>query len=314
MCIASFEGDKDCPNLYGSLRERLKIALASLQPDIKALKVKIGEGVSPPIPLKLIQTSEGIRFVSAIALRLEKPWQQPALAIAEQVAQQISLPLQTPDSSNQADWAISNKTIFWSGVQVSVQAPGWIVLDVQDLGLAQWLQQVSLNHWQISPGLVVAPANPNIKSLWQLQVAHARCCGLLSLGAQQGVIKLCQLNSDATPNLWQIIEPSTIPWLQSDRTLRLAHPTERRVIAQLVTTAEYLCGPDSFSLGELILKQGQALIQAFWNWEAACRIFGVVHIEQPALAQARLGLVLAVQACLSRLLIERLGISAPLAL
>ncbi|MHC5727053.1 MAG: DALR anticodon-binding domain-containing protein [Nostoc sp.] len=127
------------------------------------------------------------------------------------------------------------------------------------------------------------------------------------------MIKLRKPVPNASPAFWSVIAPNPIPWLNCDGTLRLNHPDEHRLIAELVQVVDNIECPDvsgSVKWEKVALNLSQAF-EKFWS---NCRIWGEVKITSPEIAQARLGLLMATQSVLRFVLEENLGVFAPLEL
>ncbi|MHC5827514.1 MAG: DALR anticodon-binding domain-containing protein, partial [Nostoc sp.] len=141
------------------------------------------------------------------------------------------------------------------------------------------------------------PCCPMPNSLFAVQYAHARCCSLVLLAHREGLIKLRKPVSNTSPAFWSVIAPNPIPWLNCDGTLRLNHPDEHRLIAELVQVVDNIECPDvsgSVKWEKVALNLSQAF-EKFWS---NCRIWGEVKITSPEIAQARLGLLMATQSVL----------------
>ena len=279
-----------------------------------------------PVPLQRAKKSTQILYVSAIAFKLEKICQIPAVNIATQILTHLGedLPVgeQTVDPSPLA--------IFWQNFVVTVVPPGWIQFQLLDPGLAAWLQwlvdtplepdQFPPDRFRSNQGTYLRQANDS-SDLFEVQYAHARCCSLLRLAQQEGLIQLRQVN----PFSWQISTPTPVPWLQFTSTgstaaqtcnqkgqvggqLRLLQPAEQLLISQLVTLLDELC---CSTRQRPVLKLAIALSQAFQNFYRTCRIWGEVKATERQLAQARLGLVLISRSLLRFMLQDLLGVSAP---
>jgi hypothetical protein len=229
---------------------------------------------------------------------------------------------------------------------VEVFSPGWVQFRLSDRGLATWLQQLIqiplvLSHGAKDSSIAVhrlgepedretgikhpysphpqipaqsqrtEPAN-QANSVFRVQYAHARCCSLLRLAHRQRLINLSGLDS-INPN-WAWVEPNPIPWLDGNSPmewepirLRLKHPAERGLIAQVLDGTEQLTLPTPAGVIEL----ANALSHGFEKFYSACRIWGEVKTETPQLAQARLGLVGITQKLLRSLLQNHLHVTAP---
>ena len=271
------------------------------------------------IPVHLLSEDAGVLYQSAIALKLSPLWQLPALNIANQLTDSFATTCQ--DTANSISLDFSVEVVF----------PGWIQFQLSDSGLATWLQyliqippsgilekkgrRITLENAEISHPKQPIKGLNNAKNLFLIQYAHARCCSLLRLAHRQGAIALS--DPECKRATWQIVEPNPIPWLydshkiESTQTrLRLEHPTERRLIAQILDVQDRSCHLDPGGA----IKLAIALSHVFESFYSRCRIWGEVMIETPQLAQARLGLVAITQQLLRSLLQDQLGITPPLEL
>ncbi len=277
------------------------------------------EFVPQMIPVRRLSADSGVLYQSAIALRLASPLQLNALDIAHDLVS--ALPILSPDIAN---------PIHLDFV-VDVEFPGWINIRLNEQGLATWLQQLTQVSW-LTPmqkgeqensssnrqneffGKLYKSSKNSI-NLFPVQYAHARCCSLLHLGHQQGLIQLQDI--EFTTLYQQLLEPNPIPWLQDvldpligEMQLRLVHPAERELLTQLLDAQDALSTPEPLRL----LKQGNSLSQAFERFYQECRILGEVKRDNPKLAQARLGLVGVTQVVLRSLLQDGLQVPTPLEL
>ncbi|WP_366931711.1 DALR anticodon-binding domain-containing protein [Nostoc sp. NOS(2021)] len=206
---------------------------------------------------------------------------------------------------------------------IQIVPPGWIHFELTHSTLVTWLQSLAVGssggEWeQGSRGAgedevtIDAPC-PIPNSLFAVQHAHARCCSLVLLAHREGLIKLTEPVPNSSPAFWSVIAPNPIPWLNCDGVLRLNHPDERRLIAQLVQVIDNIECPDVSGYIKWE-KVALNLSQAFEKFWSNCRIWGEVKITSPELAQARLGLLMATQSVLRYVLEENLGVFAPLEL
>ncbi|MFN6481318.1 MULTISPECIES: DALR anticodon-binding domain-containing protein [unclassified Nostoc] len=159
----------------------------------------------------------------------------------------------------------------------------------------------------------ITHAQCQMPNLFAIEYAHARCCSLVLLAHQEGLIKLREPVPNTSPAFWEVISPNPLPWLNCDGTLRLNHLDERRLIDELIQVIDNIECPDvggSVKWEKVALNLSQAF-EKFWS---NCRIWGEVKIISPELAQARLGLLMATQSVLKYVLEENLGVFAPLEL
>ncbi|MEH1940293.1 MAG: DALR anticodon-binding domain-containing protein [Nostoc sp.] len=211
---------------------------------------------------------------------------------------------------------------------IQIVPPGWIHFELTHSTLATWLQSLAVRSLEedrdrgveVKEVILNSPPypqpsalSPMPNSLFPVQYAHARCCSLVLLAYREGLIKLREPVPNTNPAFWDVISPNPLPWLNCDGRLRLNHPDERRLIAELVQVVDNIECPDvkgSVKWEKVALSLSQAF-ESFWS---NCRIWGEVKITSPELAQARLGLLMATQSVLRFVLEENLGIFAPLEL
>jgi arginyl-tRNA synthetase len=113
------------------------------------------------------------------------------------------------------------------------------------------------------------------------------------------------------------VAPNPIPWIDDGDRLRLVHPAERSLISQLLTVLDNLYPIFEVKNSEKpvnYFKLAKSLSEAFQIFYSQCRVWGEVKIEQPKLAQARVGLILATQSLLRFILDNFLNAIAPLEL
>ncbi|MTJ52486.1 anticodon-binding protein [Anabaena sp. UHCC 0253] len=229
------------------------------------------------VPLYQGGYNQKILYISGVAMGRSKS--QNSLAVAGAIALHLS-----QNSDN----------LF----RVNVVPPGWIHIELVDSTLAAWLQNLIVvkksGNLLNNVFLQQSPSSLNSLRIFTIQYAHSRCCSLLRLGYQEGLIA------------WG----ETIPWLNSDQKLRLNHPDESFLIHQLVKVVDDLvCADGNNSINWETV--GWNLSQAFEKFWCSCRIWGEVKIHDPELAQARLGLLIVTQLVLKSVLEDELGIVAP---
>jgi arginyl-tRNA synthetase len=131
------------------------------------------------------------------------------------------------------------------------------------------------------------------------------------------IISIAQPDVATAPQIWSLAAPNPIPWIDDGDRLRLVHPAERSLISQLLTVLDNLYPIFEVRNREKPInyfKLANSLSEAFQIFYSQCRIWGEVKIEQPKLAQARVGLILATQSFLRFLLENLLNAIAPLEL
>ena len=287
-----------------------------------------GTGILPVLengaifPLNRAKNSTRVLYVSAIALKLAKTWQQTPQAIAAQLIETLE-PLCCPNFA------------------VKVVPGGIIELELTDAGLGFWLQRLAQTKLPVPESPILSPV-VCADRLFPIQYSHARCCSLLRMAHRDRLISIAQPDVATAPQIWSLTAPNPIPWLDKGDQLRLVHPAERNLISQLIAVLDnlapilgnctqekpvptqnnivgtrhcrllYHSGATGIDIN--YLKIANSLSVAFQTFYSQCRIWGEVKIETPKLAQARLGLVLATQSLLRFILEELLSAVAPLEL
>ncbi|WP_234300973.1 DALR anticodon-binding domain-containing protein [Sphaerospermopsis aphanizomenoides] len=218
-------------------------------------------------------------------------------------------------------------------------SPHWIHLELTDSALGSWLHNLTVdssglegvqeemgrrgdgeNNISLSTSCLLSPVKSHLSPsssflrnkqilFFTIQYAHARCCSLLRLAHQEGLIQLI----DNSAGVQCFLSARAIPWLNSDQKFRLQQPEEIRLIHQLVKMVDDLIFPDVHSAVNWE-KAGLKLSQAFESFWCHCRIWGEVKMNFWELAQARLGLLIATQVVLRAVLETKLGVLAPVEL
>ena len=297
------------------------------------------------MPLHRLADHRGIFYRSAIAFQLlaaqsncdsrGRGTEAATRRLGEEITNQPLTPLSPPSAMEIANQLMAallgmsdadgNRSGWDLGVEVV--SPGWINLRLSDRSLAIWLQQLIERgrrpENEPCPTLDTRHQSTPVQAesrynLFPIQYAHARCCSLLRLAENQGLIelrtKIEDRQGDANPRFtqsnWQIVRPLPIPWLKENLLeteqvrLQLEHPAEQALIAQIV---DLLDAGSELELDNW-RKRGIALSQGFEQFYRSCRIWGEVKTQTPQLAMARLGLVAVTQTVLRSLLIEHFGI------
>lgn len=269
---------------------------------------KIAHTTDIDIPLSQGREYKRISYISGIAQKLSKYENLPPIEIARGLFSHLS----RKDDKN---------------FIIQIVSPCWIHLEASHTFLAAWLESLIVTNGEkqtderdeevigdISlPALEAPPASATPH--FAVQYAYARCCSLMRLASQEGLIKLRETNLNINEGLPQdippnILSPNAISWLDSGEKLRFIHPASYYLIHELVRVVdqlEYSCSSNAVSWEKAALNLSRAF-ESFW---CKCRIFDEVKTTAPELAQARIGLVMATQSVLKFLLEEKLDIVAP---
>ncbi|MDP5018895.1 MAG: DALR anticodon-binding domain-containing protein [Dolichospermum sp.] len=253
---------------------------------------------SRKVPLYQGGYNQKILYISGMAMGISKSQNSPTMEIAQAIAVHLS---QNSDS------------LF----RVKVVPPGEIHIELVDSTLAAWLHDLTVREngdWRLGQSeqerIKISVPNYQLTSslkIFTIQHAHARCCSLLLLGHQEGLIELQRTS------IKSFISVKSIPWLNNNQKLCLNHADESFLIHQLVKVVDDLVFAHSSSTINWEKAAGN-LSQAVERFWCNCRIWGEVKIHDPELAQARLGLLIATQLVLRWVLEGKLGIVAPVEL
>jgi len=278
------------------------------------------------LSLKRVRSLTQISYLTAIAHKLARLLELSATDIAAQIIDAVSR-----DTLNQQKHQL--KFLDYpdfpglKDIALRVTESGLIQLDLGHQAIAEWLNLLlhrlpTLNQQKDDTGKWIfgnldkasSPIHPSAlefspHKIFILQHTYARSCSLLRLAHQEGLISLNQIDE---PACWQIVVPSSIPWLTTEGKFWLHNSDELRLISQIFAVMDEL--PlliSSRPSNKRVLCLAEETSQAFQAFYTACPIWGSVR-ESAELARARLGLVMVTQ-LVFRLLIEGLlGIYAPL--
>ncbi len=180
----------------------------------------VQQGTVPEIPLNRAKDRARVLYVSAIALKLAKTWQQTPQAIAAQLVETLE-PLCYPDFA------------------VKVAPAGIIELELTDAGLAVWLQRLAQIPLPVPESRIFSPV-VSADRLFPIQYSHARCCSLLRMAHRDRLISIAQPDVATAPQIWSLAAPNPIPWVDGGDRLWLVHSAERNLILQLITVLDNL--------------------------------------------------------------------------
>lgn len=242
------------------------------------------------VPLYRLRQNGMVTYRSAIAFKLTSLKQVSPMALSYQLLEALA--------------AQANPLGTSSEVCVHAVSPGWLDFQLSDRAIALWLEQLP-KLFPASKRLaeLIEPSNG-----FPIQYVHARCCSLLRLGHQQGLIALKE--QDLSQPVWQWESPKPIPllntWVHPEQ-LWLVKTDEQHLLDRLLDSTEipWVSQPSVF---KLMTDLSRAILQ----FEQNCCLWGVIN-DTPQLAQARLGL-LAVAQFVLRELLEQLNLAAPVEL
>lgn len=260
--------------------------------------------------LKRVRGLDAVLYQWAIAPRLSRILALSPETIAQTLVAVFS---QSMGLSRQCQVGTLASNHLWANCEVQVWSSQLLQIAVGDRALAYWLEETIPGT--TAPQMVADPILPpgaaaNLpEDPFFLQVAHARCCSLLRLGAREGLITLAPPDGGVPQ---AILAPCPLPWLTAEGQLRLPHRMERQLLSQVLHSLDGL-EEGSDRAPAALWTQAVALGHSFHAFEAACRLLGQVKAEDPQLAQVRLGLIFLTRYGLGRLL-GRFGLGAPLEL
>jgi hypothetical protein len=206
-------------------------------------------------------------------------------------------------------------------IDIQATPSGYLEFSFDDWAIAHWLTHLTRPPISLlfgSPTPSSQPATGLPHSLFPIQHAHARCCSLLRLAAEQQMIGLNWLEN--SPGQWEWAQPTPISWLTLAQRLHLCHPAECQLINQCFTVLDELpwqsgTSPTTRQSPLLhpsrIATLAQDLAQAFHTWHQQGQIWGALQHEAGDRLTAHLALILVTQKLLYGLLQIGLGIIAP---
>jgi len=235
------------------------------------------------IPLYKGRDYNKILYISGIALQISNSQNFPAIILAKALLSHF-----VTNCNNNFD--------------TQVVSPGWINLQMKDVFLADWLDQIIGEEALLVPCISIYPSS----SFFNIQYAHARCCSLLRLGNQERIIQLEYFEENMPLG---ITFPKPISWLDSCQKLYFSHPSSFNLLSELISTIDdidFFEGSNEVKWDRVALRLSDAFFR-FWN---DCQIFGENKRKSLELSQAYLGLIFITQSVLRFLLENKLGVRA----
>lgn len=264
--------------------------------------------------LKPTQKTAQLAYLSAVPHQICAYSNMSAAQMANNLAEQLSTYV-SDDTALQIPIGLSPTLL--DHIDIQATASGYLEFRLDDWAIAHWLTCLTQ---PITPLFAFAdlhpcPAKRSHPSLFSLQHAHARCCSLLRLAAQQQIIGL---NWQEQPSHWQWTQPNPISWVTPEQQLRVNHASERQLIKHCLTVLDELPwqGDTSHENSQAlslklsrIATLAQDLAEAFRTMHRQCQIWGALETEGRDRQTAHLALILITQRLLHGLL-TGLGISA----
>jgi arginyl-tRNA synthetase len=278
--------------LQNYLHQKASEAISQWQSRKQNLSISPAE-----IPLQQVKQFHQTIYLSAIAFSLGKLSPLPPPEIAQKLAARIA-------ASHCSNW-----------LQVEVVSSGLLSIVVGDEAIAEWLQQLTQDGF-LSSGKTPMPSprknQPSAADIFFLQYSHARCCSLIRLAHREAIITLKNPHPSVNPFLWQVRSPHPFPWLNPHQMLQLTLPAEKQALFYLVATT------DAANCTERHPPPWHKLVgnlsEAFCRFHSQCRIFDETRTDNLYLAQARIGLVIAIHRLLHLFLGAYLHSETPLEL
>lgn len=210
-----------------------------------------------------------VLYRSSLALKISKLCGQSVCEFAENLASHLRL-------VGESEWVIQE------GEQ------GWIEIEIGAGLVAGWLQNwVGLER--VNRGVLVELEESTMQ--FDAQYAHARCCSLIRLAVQEGLI----------PTVDSEIQ---FPWCDR-HILRFQDIAEWNLLGNLIDATDAIAGFADNSV-QSWQKYAQRLSTGFERFWRECNIFGRTKIRDKSLAQARIGLVIVTRQVLRELLERKL--------
>lgn len=253
------------------------------------LKVNIWQQIADDLPDKIVLSdsqhlSQGLVYRCAIAFPLANMAGLSPLSIAHQLVSLFP--------------SVREKTADSLEIAVTVVQSGWLDFIICDRFMVFWLNRLVTAIAEQRDRELLHFSRKESETLFPLQYICIRCASLLRLGAREGLISL-----DETIEYlkWQIKQPLTINWSNSQGNLCLVHPQERALLEQICLMLDYMAANPKYSL-----KHGQQFsdqMSTVWlQFIAKCSFCGEIKQQNITLAIARLGLIALTYWCLQTIL------------
>ncbi|MDJ0599661.1 MAG: arginyl-tRNA synthetase [Crocosphaera sp.] len=229
---------------------------------------------------------DSITYRCAIAFQLSPHLSLSPVTVAQSIVRTIEQPLK------EAGGLLNKQKDLCLTFTLKLLERGWLDFTLCDRSLFIWLR-----CWQqfSYPGKRFTPKSGNHNNLWCLEYTYARCCSLLRLGEQEGLIKLKK-------NPFQFYQWSLSTLQEISWSSLVLNEFERSLIAQIILTVDRLVNDSNSNE----IKLAVALSESFLKFERYCRIFGETSRQNLQLSQARLGLVAITQILLQGLWLSQI--------
>lgn len=286
--------------------------------------------------------SPPISYTSPLALKFAAKVNLDAVQIA------ACLTYQLRDLQDDCDSLSPSRDLLpllWSQFIVQQNELGWIYLDLADAGTAIWLEQLTTvqphrndcdQQTELAPVIRQLPFTSAVPQkrppatwkqvwpqawsiIWAAQYVHARTFSLLQLAIREGLLPFGADQTPANSNAETacfgqaskgMLPSYQYPWLSEQEQIRLQHSSEWDLIRCFITLTDEWEDRERSHTPQQVSRQIDSLVRCFEQFYRQCQIFGDVALQQPELAQARLGLVQITQRLMGILLEEGLGVEA----
>ena len=248
------------------------------------------------IPLKQTGKATSLIYTSPIAYRLAT---QPHQATT--IAAQVVTALRQASDDDQT---------LPQGITVQAVA-GLIHFEVGDRAIAAWLEQC-LTSMLPPQRLTLVPMVERERQIllqsaavFEAHYAHARCCSLLRLAHHEKLIRLEKL--EQAPFYWQFDSTMSPRWfIATDFVLN--HHAARCLILRLFEAFDWISDPSAQrTTVAAMVRSAQTVSQAFQVFHRTHPLWQ--HENESALVLAQLGLLMATQRILYRLLTDGLHLA-----
>lgn len=233
-----------------------------------------------------------IAYRCAISFYLSKPSGLSPLLMAEQLSLLLI-------SAKKKTSVISSLNL-----EVTVSTPGYLDFSLSHLNIRRWLDYLIFSIPNSSIPQLISYSKKNNRQtdfLFPLYYIHKRCCSLLRLGEQEGLISL--KTGDSSYLDWARNQPNNFYGLGAQTKIGTTAIAENNLSWQILWLIDLLLeNEDYFQKNQNFLVQNTCKV---WSqFIAECRFCGAIKKQDQELAKVRLSLIALYCWCLKTLLIR----------